>query len=82
MWLSLVEHLVWDQGVGGSNPFIRTIKTHTAISSLEDCGFESHRAYIKLLAELVYAFDLKSNLFLFMCLVYIEGSLNRYDNAL
>ena len=25
MWLSLVEHLVWDQGVAGSNPVIPTI---------------------------------------------------------
>jgi hypothetical protein len=24
MWLSLVEHLVWDQGVAGSNPVIPT----------------------------------------------------------
>jgi hypothetical protein len=25
-WLSLVEHLVWDQGVAGSNPVFPTIK--------------------------------------------------------
>lgn len=25
MWLSLVERLVWDQDVAGSNPVIRTI---------------------------------------------------------
>jgi hypothetical protein len=24
-WLSLVEHLVWDQGVAGSNPVFPTI---------------------------------------------------------
>ena len=24
-WLSLVEHLVWDQGVAGSNPVVPTI---------------------------------------------------------
>ena len=23
-WLSLVEHLIWDQGVAGSNPVART----------------------------------------------------------
>ena len=25
-WLNLVEHLVWDQGVAGSNPVFPTIK--------------------------------------------------------
>ena len=25
MWLSLVEHVIWDHGVAGSNPVIRTI---------------------------------------------------------
>ncbi len=25
-WLSLVEHLVWDQGVAGSNPVVPTTK--------------------------------------------------------
>ena len=28
-WLSLVEHLVRDQGVGGSNPLSPTIFSHT-----------------------------------------------------
>ena len=27
MWLSLVEHLLWEQGVAGSNPAIPTIRT-------------------------------------------------------
>ncbi len=27
MWLSLVEHLVRDEGVGGSNPLIPTSKS-------------------------------------------------------
>ena len=65
----------------GSNPtHSTTIKAHTANSSLEDCEFESHRAYIKLLAELVYAFDLKSNIFLFcalyMCSLDATGSVS------
>ena len=29
-WLSLVEHLAWDQGVAGSNPAAPTIFTTTA----------------------------------------------------
>lgn len=31
MWLSLVEHLVWDQDVAGSNPVIPTITKGTKL---------------------------------------------------
>jgi hypothetical protein len=35
MWRSLVAHLVWDQGVAGSNPAIRTgrfgVKSNAAV---------------------------------------------------
>ena len=31
MWLSLVEHLVWDQGAAGSNPVIPTKRSLTNI---------------------------------------------------
>ena len=38
MWLSLVERLVWDQDVAGSNPVIRTIwlgrNCHTQVLAL------------------------------------------------
>ena len=37
-WLSLVEHLVRDQGVGGSNPLSPTIKTSN-INSLAKTSF-------------------------------------------
>ena len=37
-WLSLVEHLVRDQGVGGSNPLSPTIKSHK-VNELADCKF-------------------------------------------
>jgi hypothetical protein len=37
-WLSLVEHLVRDQGVGGSNPLSPTIKS-SHISSLALTAF-------------------------------------------
>jgi hypothetical protein len=30
MWLSLAEHLVWDQGVAGSNPVIPTSQRDVA----------------------------------------------------
>ena len=30
MWLSLVEHLLWEQGVAGSNPVIPTIRANVA----------------------------------------------------
>ena len=43
-WLSLVEHLVRDQGVGGSNPLSPTIiksLMETASSRLNQCVFES-----------------------------------------
>ena len=33
-WLSLVEHLVWDQGVAGSNPVFPTTKTYGDIAQL------------------------------------------------
>ncbi len=29
-WLSLVEHSVWDAGVGGSNPSAPTISSHSS----------------------------------------------------
>ena len=32
-WLSLVEHLVWDQGVAGSNP-VFPMKTYGALAQL------------------------------------------------
>ena len=31
-WLSLVEHLAWDQGVAGSNPAAPTIKKIRAVA--------------------------------------------------
>jgi hypothetical protein len=34
-WLSLVEHLVRDQGVGGSNPLSPTIEFHENFTRLE-----------------------------------------------
>ena len=39
-WLSLVEHLVRDQGVGGSNPLSPTIKSHRIIE-LENSPFRA-----------------------------------------
>ena len=38
-WLSLVEHLVRDQGVGGSNPLSPTISYVESIASrrIDDC---------------------------------------------
>ena len=41
-WLSLVEHLVRDQGVGGSNPLSPTIKInhlHWNLIPLNNLGF-------------------------------------------
>ena len=41
-WLSLVEHLVRDQGVGGSNPLSPTILSHlelTTYAVFESAGF-------------------------------------------
>ena len=77
MWLSLVERLVWDQDAAGSNPVIPTIIDTYSNSSFRRCGFESHVAYIMLLAELVYALILKINFFLIMCLVLYWGVAKR-----
>ena len=35
-WLSLVEHLVRDQGVGGSNPLSPTIKINNSHATYPD----------------------------------------------
>jgi hypothetical protein len=37
-WLSLVEHLVWDQGVAGSNPVFPTIITNKLFGALAQLG--------------------------------------------
>ncbi len=37
-WLSLVEHLVWDQGVAGSNPVFPTIITNMLFGALAQLG--------------------------------------------
>ena len=37
-WLSLVEHLVWDQGVAGSNPVFPTIKKEKENGDLAQLG--------------------------------------------
>ncbi len=41
-WLSLVEHLVRDQGVGGSNPLSPTISKSLAILHLRNRGMVRH----------------------------------------
>ena len=46
MWRSLVAHLVWDQGAGGSNPLIPTNSYFSAVYSLYlitfvPCGTET-----------------------------------------
>ena len=44
MWLSLVEHLVWDQGVQGSNPCIPTAMIISWFKNMGLTGFDrSHR---------------------------------------
>ncbi len=40
MWLSLVEHLVRDQGVAGSNPVIPTM-----LETARSCGLFSYEEY-------------------------------------
>ena len=46
MWLSLVEHLLWEQGVAGSNPVI-PIK-RAAAAPLSRNGFNSQHELVRL----------------------------------
>ena len=38
MWLSLVEHLVWDQGVAGSNPVFPIYNLIVIVVSFSRCS--------------------------------------------
>ena len=73
VWL---ERLIWDQEAAGSSPVFRTIKDVYSKPSFRRLWVRAPRkAPLAFLAELVYAFDLKSN-YSMLRLVYIGDCCN------